>query len=145
MAEETFYRDQILCTFATSNGSLNANIIIAVAKEHTESGIVANQSTTANAAVLFPDTFRIVLRAAKAEGRQTYEAVLVDGSSHDILLAGGPGLHSIQEALANLLIATSNQINDYLGKKTLEKNTGKHHASGQHGSSTGTSGTAGHA
>ena len=32
---------------------------------------------TANAAVLFNDTFRIVLRAKKAEGRQTYEAVLV--------------------------------------------------------------------
>jgi len=36
---------------------------------------------TANAAVLFPDTFRIVLRAAKAEGRQTYEAVLVSDQS----------------------------------------------------------------
>jgi hypothetical protein len=38
------------------------------------------QRRIANAAVLFPDTFRIVLRAKKAEGRQTYEAVLVSSS-----------------------------------------------------------------
>ncbi|KAG9692316.1 hypothetical protein KCU81_g6475, partial [Aureobasidium melanogenum] len=93
MAEETFFRDQIL----------------------------------SNAAVLFPDTFRIVLRAKKQEGKQTYEAVLVDGSSHKILLAGGPGLHSIQEALFNLLIATSSSVSDYLQKQTDKEAEGKHH------------------
>jgi hypothetical protein len=41
---------------------------------------ILTQRGTANAAVLFPDTFRIVLRAKKAEGRQTYEAVLVSCS-----------------------------------------------------------------
>lgn len=81
----------------------------------------------ANAAVLFPDTFRIVLRAKKNEGRQTYEAVLVDGSSHKILLAGGPGLHSIQEALFNLLIATSNSMTDYLQRLADKEAEGKEH------------------
>ena len=40
---------------------------------------------TANAAVLFNDTFRIVLRAKKAEGRQTYEAVLVSSGTSSYL------------------------------------------------------------
>ncbi|TIA58962.1 hypothetical protein D6C83_03501 [Aureobasidium pullulans] len=109
MADETFYRDQIL----------------------------------SNAAVLFPDTFRIVLRAKKNEGRQTYEAVLVDGSSHRILLAGGPGLHSIQEALFNLLIATSNQMTDHLqGLADKEANGREHHATTA--PSHGVTGTPGH-
>lgn len=72
-------------------------------------------SLKANAAVLYPDTFRIVLRSKKNEGKQTYEAVLVDGSSHRILLAGGPGFH-IQEALFNLLMATSHNMTDHLQK-----------------------------
>ncbi|KAH0161131.1 hypothetical protein KCU67_g6452, partial [Aureobasidium melanogenum] len=83
-----------------------------------------------NAAVLFSDTFRIVLRAKKVEGKQTYEAVLVDGSSHKILLAGGPGLHSIQEALFNLLIATSNSVSDYLQSLHDKESEGKHHETG---------------
>jgi hypothetical protein len=61
MAEETFYRDQILCMYT----------IVGL------SGDVTDSKGIANAAVLFPDTFRIVLRAKKADGRQTYEAVLV--------------------------------------------------------------------
>ncbi|KAG9628030.1 hypothetical protein KCU98_g8089, partial [Aureobasidium melanogenum] len=85
-----------------------------------------------NAAVLFPDTFRIVLRAKKVEGKQTYEAVLVDGSSHKILLAGGPGLHSIQEALFNLLIATSSSVTDYL-QKLADKESEGHGHHGHHG------------
>jgi len=117
MAEETFYRDQIL----------------------------------SNAAVLFPDTFRIVLRAKKADGRQNYEAVLVDSSSHRVLLAGGPGLHTIQEAYFNLLIATSNQMSDYLqrlsdkasAEKHHETSSGHHGTSGTTGSSASTAGTTG--
>ncbi|CAD0092675.1 unnamed protein product [Aureobasidium vineae] len=123
MADETFYRDQILCTCSTLTflpTTFSADSL----------------SSTANAAVLFSDTFRIVLRAKKNEGRQTYEAVLVDGSSHRILLAGGPGLHSIQEALFNLLIATSNQMTDYLqGLSDKEAARREHHesTSGHHG------------
>ncbi|KAG9983258.1 hypothetical protein KCU78_g21146, partial [Aureobasidium melanogenum] len=71
-----------------------------------------------------------VLRAKKIEGKQTYEAVLVDGSSHKILLAGGPGLHSIQEALFNLLIATSNSVSDYLQSLHDKESEGKHHETG---------------
>lgn len=42
MAEETFYRDQILCTFAPSNALLNANAMIARSKEYKETKNGAN-------------------------------------------------------------------------------------------------------
>ena len=67
----------------------------------------------------------------------------VDGSSHRILVAGGPGLHSIQEALANLLITTSTQMTDYLQKVTDRETSDKHHGSstGHHGTTSGQHGT----
>jgi hypothetical protein len=98
MAEETFYRDQIL----------------------------------SNAAVLFPDTFRIVLRSKRVDGKHSYEAVLVDGLSHRTLMAGGPGLHTIQEALFNLLIATSNQMTDHL-QGLADREAEGHAHGGTHG------------
>jgi hypothetical protein len=64
------------------------------------------QRRIANAAVLFPDTFRIVLRAKKAEGRQTYEAVLVSLIRRPLALEG-PTQSSVEETEALYLALPS--------------------------------------
>jgi hypothetical protein len=72
-------------------------------------------------------------------GTHTDKPQKVDGSSHRILLAGGPGLHTIQEAYFNLLITTSNQMTDHLQRLSDKASAEKHHetSSGHHGT-TGT-------
>lgn len=52
----------------------------------------------------------------KTEGKQAYEAILLEGETHKVLLAGlaGPG---IQIALHNLLEETAKGINDFLQER----------------------------
>ncbi|KAL1306380.1 hypothetical protein AAFC00_005089 [Neodothiora populina] len=69
-----------------------------------------------NAAVLFPTSFRIVLRQRKTDGKDTFDALLLEGETHKLLLAGLPSFH-IHEALFNLLGASSKEIAGFLQTK----------------------------
>lgn len=73
--------------------------------------------------MLYPTSFRIVLREKKNEGKDFFEAILLEGETHNVLQAGLPGIH-IHEALFNLLSATSKEISNFLqgrADKELER------------------------
>lgn len=71
---------------------------------------------SANAAVLYDTTFRIVLRSYKDMGKHGYEACLLEGGTHKIL-ASAPGSLHLQESLYNLLIELSSQMANFLTER----------------------------